>query len=65
MLIVLVMIHYGSIKFMRFISGNNPRISSFIDSGSLDSSTVLNFRDHPIHIAYGIEGYTDLELKDD
>ena len=65
-LITLIVIVYGLSTFIQMLHRQNPNVSSFLGTGVLDSSTaIINFRDRPIRIAFGIEGFLDRELKDD
>ena len=40
-------------------------MSSFAESGALDSSYVFNFHESDLHFAFGVEGYLDKKTKDD
>ena len=64
-LIMAIVTVYSLSKFIQMMSRHNPNIASWIEHGAIDQDVVINFRDAPMRIAFGIHGYIDHELKDD
>ena len=61
----MVLLTYSTVKLQHLLTRHNPNISSFLESGVLDSDTKFNFRDNGVKFAFGIEGFIDKQLKDD
>ena len=64
-LIMAIVTVYGVSKFIHMLNKRNPNLASWVDTGAIDQDFVISFKDTPIHVAFGIEGYIDHELKDD
>ena len=62
-LLMIIMVMYGSVKFMYLISRNNPNISSVLRKSAYDAYDSLNLKNTSIRFAFGLEGYFDKESK--
>ena len=64
-IIFFVMLMYATLKLIQMLSRANPTVSSYLQSGVLDSTNVVNFKEKNLRFAFGVEGFLDKELKDD
>lgn len=64
-IVLLIMLFYGVNKFKQMLLRSNPAISNVIERGALTKHDNFNMRDAGLTFAFGIEGWSDNELKDD
>ena len=64
-LVINVMLVYSLTKFSQLMRRHNPTVASFNEQGAIDATTIFNFRDNNIRLAFTIEGFLDNELKVD
>ena len=54
--ILFIMLLYGTFKMIKLHVRSNPNISSFLQQNYFDGTHVVNFKEHGLRFAFGIEG---------
>ena len=64
-IIIIIMIMYGSFKLMHFLLRSNPIIGEYVELDAIDSEQKFDLRALNLPFAFTVEGYLDNETKDD
>lgn len=65
LLVVIVLLTYGALKFSQMLSKHNPFISEITERNFFDYETSLDLNEIKFKMAFSIEGYLDNEIRDD
>ena len=65
LLVVVVLLAYGTLKFSQMLSKHNPFISEITERNFFDYETSLDLNEIKFKMAFSIEGYLDNEIRDD
>ena len=59
LMIIVVMLTYGSIKMKQMIEHHNPLVYQFVEKDVFDSSEKLNLNEIGFRLAFTVEGFRD------
>ena len=65
LMVILLWMVYGVIKFSQMMSKHNPFISEIKEKNFFDYNTRLDLNEINFKMAFSIEGYLDKEVKND
>ena len=65
LVVMVVFLTYGLLKFMQMMDKHNPFISEMTEKNIFDYKTRLNLNEINFKMAFSVEGYLDNQVRDD